>query len=160
MRGGAIGRVHDRGFRSRGEPSGGSIPGEDDDDLADEDFDVTRAVRGFRVMVRNVAFGWIKALAARREAEIGIEPEAMAAYWDRYEEILVTPAARGPENFEYDHERGEVTQTILDPHDERQWIIRGCVDLDASRAEGRAVVTATGVGPRVELAGGIDRANG
>ncbi|MHC5114779.1 MAG: DEAD/DEAH box helicase [Planctomycetota bacterium] len=131
---------------------GRAVTIDEDDDVADEHFDVTRAVRGFRVMVRNVAFGWIKALAERREADIGVDPGTMAPYWERYEEILVTPAARGPENFEYDHDGGAVTQTILDPHDERQWIIRGTVDLDASRAEGRAVARVVAVGPRVDLA--------
>ncbi|NNM25578.1 MAG: DUF3516 domain-containing protein [Phycisphaerales bacterium] len=131
----------------------GVVPADEDDVDVDEHFDVTRAVRGFRVMVRNAAFGWIKMLAARREAEIGVASESMAGYWEQYDEILTGPSARGPENFTYDSERGEVVQTILDPHDERGWIVRGRVDLDASRAEGRAVVEITAVGPNAEVAG-------
>ncbi len=131
----------------------GALPVEDEDTDVDAQYDVTRAARGFRVMVRNVAFGWIRALAARRESEMGVASETLAAYRAQYDEILTTPAARGPENFEYDHDTGAVTQTILDPHDDRQWIIRGTVDFEASRAEGRAVVAITAVGPRVEIAG-------
>ncbi len=131
--------------------AGGALAIEEDDVDVDERFDVTRAERGFRVMVRNVAFRWIQSLAERREAEIGVDAQAMAAYWEQYDEILTTPAARGPENFEYEHEGGTVVQTILDPHGDRQWAIRGTVDLDASRAEGRAVASITAVGPHVEL---------
>lgn len=131
--------------------AGEAVAIEEDDADVDEHFDVTRAKRGFRVMVRNVAFRWIQALAERREAEIGVDPEAMAAYWEQYDQILTTPAARGPENFEYDQEAGAVVQTILDPHDDRQWIIRGTVDLDASRTEGRAVVSIEAVGLQADL---------
>ena len=38
--------------------------------------------------------------------KIGVDAQAMAAYWERYDEILTTPAARGPENFECDHDCG------------------------------------------------------
>ena len=39
----------------------------------------------------------------------------------------------------------------LNAYPDRQWVIRGKVDLESSRAEGRAVASITAVGPRVEL---------
>ena len=99
-----------------------------------------------RRMARNRAFEWVRRLAERDEAALAGPhlPEAelraqLAPYWERYDAIDVGPNARGPAFFEFDPSTGVICQTILDPHDERQWVIEGTADMDASRAEGGLV---------------------
>ena len=65
--------------------------------------------------------------------------EQLAPYWERYDAIDTGPDARGPSLFEFDAATGAVRQTILDPHDERQWVIEGSADMDASRQAGGIV---------------------
>ncbi len=97
-------------------------------------------------LARNRAFEWVRRLAARDyDALVGEYlsyddlREQMAAYWEAHEEILITPDARGPEYFSFEPETGVIEQTLLDPHDERQWVLVGQVNMDASRAAGGIV---------------------
>jgi hypothetical protein len=99
-----------------------------------------------RRMARNRAFEWVRRLAARDVGALAgpglTEDELLAQvapYWERYESIDVGPDARGPSLFEFDPKTGAIAQTILDPHDERQWAIEGLADMAASRAEGGLV---------------------
>ncbi len=114
--------------------------------------DVTKRPRAFRVLVRNVAFGWVRRLAHGRHDLVepsALRPEgiqrAMEPYWARYSQILLDSEARGPSFFTF--EGTEVRQTLLDPDEDCEWAVTGTVDIEASRAAGKAVVTLTGIGP-------------
>jgi hypothetical protein len=58
--------------------------------------------------------------------------------------------ARGPQYFWFDGEDG-VRQTLRDPSDDRDWVVEGTVDLEASRDAGKAVL-------RLERFGRVDGA--
>jgi hypothetical protein len=109
--------------------------------------------RAFRVMVRNRAFDWVQRLARRRghdeivaDADRERWPsgealiEAMAPYWEEFDEILTGPAARSGERFHFDRSTGRVTQILHDPDDTNEWRIVADVDLAASAEEGRCVL--------------------
>lgn len=111
------------------------------------------AQRGLRLdgllrrMVRTLAFEWVRALARRDYAAIAEGTFSVETargqfepYWTQHEEVLLTPDARGPDLFEFDADTGRVRQWILDPQDERQWVIEGEMDMDASREQGAAIV--------------------
>ncbi|MCA9291276.1 MAG: DUF3516 domain-containing protein [Phycisphaerales bacterium] len=109
-------------------------------------------------LVRSRAFNWVRALAARDyDAVAGATldaaqvREAFEPYWSEHETVLITPDARGPDLFELDAATGVIRQTILDPEDERQWIIEAQVDLAASREEGELIAHVTRIGRRVDL---------
>lgn len=112
--------------------------------------DVTTRVRLFRRLVRNEAFGWVRAFAAG-------DPEALqeiaspacpaerlaaarAAFFARHAQVRLDAAARGPGLFAYADDLGRVEQTLLDPEGDQDWVFTGQVDAAASRAQGRAVV--------------------
>jgi superfamily II RNA helicase len=99
-----------------------------------------------RRMARTRAFEWVRRLAERDYAALAGPHlseddlrEQIAPYWEQHEEIVISPDARGPDFFEFDPETGAIRQTILDPHDERQWVIEGTADMEASRAAGGIV---------------------
>jgi superfamily II RNA helicase len=106
--------------------------------------------RAFRVMVRNQAFDWVQRLAARRGYDtIGQTDDiaqAMAPYWDEFDEILTGPGARSPARFFFDRETLTVTQILHDPDETNEWRISGRVDLDESRQHGRAVLELIHIG--------------
>ena len=73
------------------------------------------------------------------------------AYFDECEEVLTGPDARGPEFFqldvpieqaagEDDGERIGVRQVVCDPDGHNEWALLGWVDIDRSRALGRAIL--------------------
>ena len=75
----------------------------------------------------------------------------MAAYFDEHDEVGSGPDARGPEFFqldvpiasptaETDGERIGVRQVVLDPEGHNEWALLGWVDVDRSKAAGRAVL--------------------
>jgi len=117
--------------------------------------DVTTRARLFRRLVRNEAFGWVRALESGDVAaleEIASEAcplarlmAARAEYLARHAQIRIDAAARGPTLFAYGDDLGRVEQTILDPEEDQDWVLVGQVDAAASRASGRAVVTLTGI---------------
>ena len=59
--------------------------------------------------------------------------------------MRIDPPARGPDLFAYADDLGRVEQTLLDPAEDRDWVLTGQVDAAASRAQGRAVVTLTDI---------------
>ncbi len=112
--------------------------------------DVTTRTKLFRRLVRNEAFGWVRAFASG-------DPEALqeiasatctaerlaaarAAYLARHAQVRLDAAARGPALFVYGDDLGRVEQTILDPDGDQDWVFSGQVDAAASRVQGRAVV--------------------
>ena len=127
---------------------------------------VTGNERAFTAMIRTAMFRRVELLADDRWEALGdlegaaahlVEPpmdvvmdaeawdDALADYWDDYDEILLDGDARGPELFRL--EKGpktwQVTQVIHDPDGNHDWRIEAEVDLEASDAAGSAVVRAT-----------------
>ena len=115
----------------------------------DGDVDITRNERAFRVMVRNEAFRLVQLLARRRTHEFPAEvaeslAAALLAYLNEYPAILTDADARSPKRFVLSGNRSSgmaVAQTLHDPEDNDDWVLRARVNLEASRAEGRAVLT-------------------
>jgi superfamily II RNA helicase len=116
--------------------------------------DVTRDVRAFTVLVRNLTFSLVRALAARdhaRAAAILDDPEwtslrfdqAMGAYWLEHPQIRVDARARSPENLRIDEKDGvwEITQALVAEDDEpSEWHLRGKIDLGRAREAARPVL--------------------
>ena len=118
--------------------------------------DVTANGRAFRVMIRNETFRWVTMIARRAHAELadlqrehgstewtaeGLA-EAMAPYWDEFDQIMLDADARSAANVLID-DTGDpwtVTQIVSDPDGQREWRLAGEVDLTASRAAGEAIV--------------------
>ncbi len=128
----------------------------DDDDapVVPERRDVTQT-HAFRTMVRNEAFRWVQLLARSKAVDLAEISslssdeiaDRWAPYFDDHEEVITDPEARGAQFFEFNSESGEVTQTVVDPNGWHEWKATGQVDFDESRAEGRAVVAFTDIGP-------------
>jgi hypothetical protein len=117
--------------------------------------DVTRNRRAFRVMVRNAVFGWVQLLARRRYQDLadqlsvgegrrwsaeelagGLEP-----YWEEHDEILLDADARSTARVLFaEEDPRSVVQLLHDPEGYDEWRLVGRIDLEGSRAEGRAVV--------------------
>jgi superfamily II RNA helicase len=120
---------------------------------------VTANPRAFRVLVRNALFRRVELAALRRWDELGeLDTEAgwdaaawqdaLAGYFDEYDEIGTGPDARGPAMLMIDQQpdRWLVRQIFHDPAGDRDWGISAEVDLAASDAAGEAVVRVTDVG--------------
>jgi hypothetical protein len=112
------------------------------------------------VLVRNALFRRVELAALERYDELGELDgesgwtaerwrEALAGYFDEYDEIGTGSAARGPAFLQID--AGEqvwtVRQVFEDPDGDQDWGIDATVDLAASDEAGTAVVQVTGVGP-------------
>ncbi len=128
---------------------------------------VTDDPRGFRVMVRNQVFEWLKRLAEKRGYQTIIDAAAdpdrfgtiddliaaMAPYWDEYDHVVMDAGARSPQRFMYnttgpdDPDDQVVIQIIQDPEGNDEWRIEAFVDLASSKEEGRAVLRFVDVGP-------------
>jgi hypothetical protein len=119
---------------------------------------ITANHRAFRVLVRNAMFRRVELAYRRRWDELGaLDAEtgwdaarweqAMAGYFEEYDEIGIGPAARGPAMLAIDEQPGRwvVRQTFDDPAGDRDWGISAEVDLADSDEEGVAVVRVTGV---------------
>jgi superfamily II RNA helicase len=131
-------------------------PDEADDAAAapirpDRDVTVLDDARAFRVMVRNQMFDWVQRLARRSGYDAIGSPdeiaEAMAPYWDEFDEILLGPGARSGERFLHDASTQRVRQILHDPDDTNEWAIEAEVDIDASIEEARAVLHLVSIGP-------------
>lgn len=120
---------------------------------------VTANPRAFRVLVRNAMFRRVELAALRRWDELGaLDAEAgwdaaawqdaLAGYFDEYDDIGTGPDARGPAMLMIDQrpDRWLVRQIFHDPAGDRDWGINAEVDLAASDAAGEAVVRVTDVG--------------
>ncbi|MGW9476535.1 DEAD/DEAH box helicase [Saccharomonospora azurea] len=120
---------------------------------------VTRNERAFRVLVRNEMFRRVQ-LAAREDyealgeldAESGWDAEAwedaLADYFDTYDEIRTGPDARGPALLliEQEPDLWRVRQILDDPEGNHDWSITAEVDLAASDEAGQAVIRLVDVG--------------
>lgn len=116
--------------------------------------DITANPRTFRVMVRNTAFKWVRALAFKREYNLLTEAaaadsllatlegvqEAMASYWAEYDSLSAGADARAADRFIYEQQTGSVTQILADPDGNDEWRLRATVDLAASKEAGNAVL--------------------
>jgi hypothetical protein len=120
---------------------------------------VTSNPRAFRVLVRNALFRRVTLAALRHYDELGdldaadgwnaaAWSEALADYFDRYDELGTGPDARGPAMLIITEAPGAwtVRQIFDDPAGDHDWGISATVDLAASDAEGTAVVHVTDVG--------------
>ncbi|MEM9134038.1 MAG: DUF3516 domain-containing protein [Actinomycetota bacterium] len=123
-----------------------------------DDHDVTRNPRAFGVMVRREAWRWLELLARRRTGELPLTAdqrdeldEALADYWDEFDEILLDADARGPMYLIHDGHAGRVTQIVHDPEGIDEYRFTATIDLEASAAEGKAVLVWTGFGRVGEL---------
>jgi hypothetical protein len=120
---------------------------------------VTRNLRAFRVLVRNALFRRIE-LAARQDydglgdldAESGWDADAwadaLAPYFDEYDEIRADANARGPHLLVIDQatDKWTVRQIIDDPAGDHDWGISGEVDIAESDELGVAALRITDVG--------------
>ncbi len=104
--------------------------------------DITTNARAFRVMVHNQTFAWVMSLAQNRYGSLELDGiiEIVREYFAEYDEVLIDADARSRANFIYDTATQEVTQIVCDPEGHNEWRFKAHVDLDASRAEGKAVV--------------------
>lgn len=119
---------------------------------------ITANVRAFRVLVRNAMFRRVELAALRRWEDLGALDaaagwnataweQAMAEYYDEYDQVGLGPAARGPRLLMVEEVPGKwlVRQAFADPEGDHDWGISAEVDLAASDAEGAAVITVTDV---------------
>jgi len=120
---------------------------------------VTRNPRAFKVLVRNAFFRRVELAALRRYDLLGeldaddgwaadAWAEALAPYFEEYDEIRTGPDARGPGLLLIDTGqpgRWVVRQLLDDPAGDHDWGISGEVDLAASDETGAAVVQITAV---------------
>ncbi|MEI3867868.1 DUF3516 domain-containing protein [Microbacterium sp. CCNWLW134] len=112
--------------------------------------------RAFVVLVRNELFRRVQLAALQRDDElVALDPDvdwptSLDDYFDEHDEILTGGSARSSALVTIDETdaaegRWAVEQTIDDPAGHHDWRIRAEVDLEASVAEGTAVVRVTEV---------------
>lgn len=113
---------------------------------------LTANVRAFSIMVRNSLFRIAQLFALEKEEQLETAFEyleeqpnwggAMDDYFDEYNDIDTSPAARGPEFFQITKEVDgnkrlwAVRQILKDPEGDNAFSFRGIVDLDASDEAG------------------------
>lgn len=116
--------------------------------------DITHNAREFTVLVRNLLFRFIKAIAQRRWDEAAELVDGGATWTGKVLEDSFRPffaehaypstdvEARAPSllTLEKGDYAWEFTQILLDPEEANDWFVRGAVDLEASRTEGRPIV--------------------
>lgn len=124
----------------------------------DERIDITADPRGFTTMVRNAVWKVVRTLAFKqydRAAEALDEAgeanawsgeklaDALEPYWAEYDAIDIGPDARSASQLHIDRKERvwAVTQSLVDPNGDRSWCMRFEVDLEASRAASRPVLT-------------------
>jgi superfamily II RNA helicase len=123
--------------------------------------DVTRDVRVFTALVRNLMFSFLRAVSSRdhetaielfEPGELTLTPpdlERFAAQVAEHGEAIQLDArARHPENTTIERDAAEwrVTQNILLDDEVSEFVVRGRVDLGRSAAEGRPVFLVDQVG--------------
>jgi hypothetical protein len=124
----------------------------------DESFDITKDERGFSTMARNAVWKVVRLLsfkqyarAAEALADAGPNEEwtaeglaeALEPYWAEYDAIDIGPDARSSAHTTFERGDGEwrLTQTLLDPRQDRSWRMELRIDLAASREEARPVLS-------------------
>ena len=119
--------------------------------------------RAFHVMLRNALFRRVQGAAFERYDELaeldaargfGEQKwrDALAGYYDEYDDIRVDADARAASLLELDRSSApegfwRFRQVLLDPNGDHDWAIEGSVDLAESEAEGEPVVRVERVGP-------------
>ena len=119
----------------------------------DSAYDVTRDARAFTVLVRNLCFSIVRALAARdfeRAAEALMPGEwtstrldqAMRPFWETHGKVRIDPDARAPQNLKIEEsaDAWQIQQTLMDTAEENDWYFAGAIDLAKSREAGRPVL--------------------
>lgn len=148
--------------------SSGASAGRPDDEpvLPPRPPDVTTNRRAFLVLVRNELWRRVQLAALQRDDDlVALDPdagwpEALDAYYADHDEVLTGGSARSaslvqidenPPRDPDDDDAGDaartwrVRQVIDDPAGDHDWGIDAVVDLDASAAEGAAVVRVLGL---------------
>jgi superfamily II RNA helicase len=130
------------------------------EETREEPPDITRDERAFTVLVRNVMFQLVKALARRdwSSAEHLIDPSPAGAapvwpstrlevtlkpFFAEHAALRLDPTARAPANTRIekaDRDTWKVAQVLCDSEDANDWVIEGGVDLERSRTDGRPVL--------------------
>jgi superfamily II RNA helicase len=128
---------------------------------APEEPDITRDERAFMVLVRNVMFQFLRALAKRdwpaaaQVVDAGADwppgrfEAALQPFFAEHATVRLDPSARVPANTRVAKTaRGawEVVQVICDVDDANDWMIEAYVDLARSRTEGKPVVELRRIG--------------
>jgi len=118
-----------------------------------DEHDVTVNKRAFSVMVRTEIFRWVEQLAMKRWDRLPLDEEenesvtaAMAEYFDEFDEIMIDADARSAHRFAYDQNEGRMVQILHDPDTIDEWRIAATVDIEASTAEGKAVLVFSAIG--------------
>ncbi len=119
---------------------------------------VTGNPRAFRVLVRNALFRRVELAARQRWDELGELDgdngwdarrweQALAPYFERFDEIGTGADARGPGLLMIDEQpqRWNVRQILDDPAGDHDWAISAEVDLRASDENATAVIRVTAV---------------
>ena len=150
--------------------AGEAVDAIEPDISADAARDVTRNRRAFRAMVRTELFRWVQALARRDHASLttlrgdpalGDRPwpaaeidGLMAPYWDEHDHLAIDADARSSSWFRLDEPPVGSTapwwsaeQILVDPESSAEWRIVATVDVEASRAEHRAVLRLIDIAP-------------
>jgi len=110
------------------------------------EYDVTANQRAFAVLVRNAAFAWVQALARGDASRLPVGAlDAIAPYFDEFDEIRTDAVARQRRWWQYDAGTGEVVQQLVDPDEYGEWRIVAHVDREASKREGTAVLVLDGI---------------
>jgi superfamily II RNA helicase len=135
--------------------------------------DITRDARGFTVLVRNVLFQCVRAIARRdwsaaaaifgtaaapstAMASAGDDEwtgtrfeQAFRPFFEEHTGLRVDPTARAPQNTRVTKtERGtwEIVQILCDAEGDDDWTLSATVDLEASAKAGRPFLVMRGVG--------------
>ncbi len=113
--------------------------------------DITTNERAFRVMVHNQTFAWVMSMAQNRYGSLELDGiiETVRQYFEEYDAVLIDADARSRDNFIYDTQTQRVTQIICDPDGHNEWRFEAHVDLEASKAEGKAVLVIDSLGRAV-----------
>jgi superfamily II RNA helicase len=128
--------------------------------------DITRDERAFIVLVRNLMFQLVKALAKKdgvaAEQLIGAPPDvahnawlaprvlaAIEPFFAEHMALRTDPAARAPVNTRIEKTNAhvwKVWQVLCDTEETNDWVIEAKVDIERSRAEGRPIISVDRIG--------------
>lgn len=129
---------------------------------ASAEFDVTRDAKAFEIMIRNEAFRFVRALAVgdaeaatsmlanedakQLETDIGAQ---LKPYFEEHARIQTDTKARSPVHLRIGKE-GQVwtvEQTLVDPDEHNDWVVRFTLNLALARKERRPVLRFESLGP-------------
>ncbi len=130
---------------------------------AAEEFDVTRDAKAFEIMIRNEVFRFVRAIAVGdaeaatamlaneevKEVEADIRAR-MQPYFEQHGRLLTDSKARSPVHLRImkeDAGQWIVEQTLVDPEENNDWMVRFTIDLARARKERRPVLRYETVGP-------------